>query len=45
MTGLSGCFRDIVIKYNDARGPTKGGIRYHPDMTAEEVRALAALMT
>ncbi len=38
-------FRGYRIKYNDARGPTKGGIRYHPEMTAEEVRALAALMT
>src|SRR5512136_101084 len=38
-------FPGYRIKYNDARGPTKGGIRYHPDMTAEEVRALAALMT
>ena len=38
-------FPGYRIKYNDARGPTKGGIRYHPDMTAEEIRALAALMT
>jgi glutamate dehydrogenase (NAD(P)+) len=38
-------FPGYRIKYNDARGPTKGGIRYHPDVTAEEVRALAALMT
>jgi len=38
-------FPGYRIQYNDARGPTKGGIRYHPDMTVEEVRALAALMT
>jgi glutamate dehydrogenase (NAD(P)+) len=38
-------FPGYRIKYNDARGPTKGGMRYHPDMTAEEIRALAALMT
>ncbi|MBN2518586.1 MAG: Glu/Leu/Phe/Val dehydrogenase [Candidatus Altiarchaeota archaeon] len=31
--------------YNDARGPGKGGIRYHPKVTREEVIALAALMT
>jgi glutamate dehydrogenase (NAD(P)+) len=38
-------FPGYRIQYNDARGPTKGGIRYHPDVTVEEVRALAALMT
>jgi len=38
-------FPGCRIQYNDARGPTKGGIRYHPDVTVEEVRALAALMT
>ncbi len=31
--------------HNDARGPGKGGIRYHPDVTADEVRALASWMT
>ncbi|MGI0132217.1 MAG: Glu/Leu/Phe/Val family dehydrogenase [Thermoplasmata archaeon] len=33
------------VQYNMARGPTKGGIRYHPDVTLDEVRALAAWMT
>lgn len=33
------------VQYNDARGPTKGGIRYHPDVSADNMRALAALMT
>ena len=31
--------------HNTARGPGKGGIRYHPDVTADEVRALASWMT
>jgi glutamate dehydrogenase (NAD(P)+) len=33
------------VQYNMARGPTKGGIRYHPNVTLDEVRALAAWMT
>jgi len=33
------------VQYNDARGPFKGGIRYYPDMTLDEVKTLAALMT
>jgi glutamate dehydrogenase/leucine dehydrogenase len=33
------------VQYNMARGPTKGGIRYHPQFTLDEVRALAAWMT
>jgi glutamate dehydrogenase (NAD(P)+) len=31
--------------HNRVRGPAKGGIRYHPDVTADEVRALASWMT
>jgi glutamate dehydrogenase (NAD(P)+) len=31
--------------HNRARGPSKGGIRYHPGVTADEVRALASWMT
>jgi glutamate dehydrogenase (NAD(P)+) len=33
------------IQHNGARGPYKGGIRYHPDADIDEVRALASLMT
>lgn len=32
-------------QYNDARGPFKGGIRFHPNVTADEVKALSAWMT
>ncbi len=38
-------FQGFRVQYNDARGPTKGGIRYHPDETIDTVRALAAWMT
>lgn len=33
------------VQYNDARGPTKGGLRFHPDETMDTVKALAAWMT
>lgn len=33
------------VQHNDARGPFKGGLRYHPDVDLDEVRALASLMT
>ncbi|MEM1524694.1 MAG: Glu/Leu/Phe/Val dehydrogenase [Nitrososphaerales archaeon] len=33
------------VQHNSARGPYKGGIRYHPDVTLEEVKALAMWMT
>ena len=38
-------FRGYRIQHNGARGPYKGGIRYHPQADLDEVRALAALMT
>lgn len=33
------------VQHNNARGPMKGGIRYHPEVDLGEVRSLAALMT
>lgn len=38
-------FEGYRVQYNDARGPAKGGIRFHPDETIDTVRALAAWMT
>ncbi|MEY2437744.1 MAG: glutamate dehydrogenase [Acidimicrobiaceae bacterium] len=37
--------RGYRVQHNGARGPYKGGIRYHPSADLEEVRALASLMT
>ncbi len=38
-------FEGFRVQHNDARGPTKGGIRFHPEETIDTIRALAALMT
>jgi glutamate dehydrogenase/leucine dehydrogenase len=38
-------FTGYRVQYNDALGPTKGGIRYHPELTLDEVVALSAWMT
>jgi len=38
-------FRGYRVTHNVSRGPSKGGIRYHPDVTADEVKALAMWMT
>jgi len=40
-----GIFTGCRVQHNDARGPFKGGIRYHPNVTLEEVTALAMWMT
>ena len=38
-------FKGYRVQHNGARGPYKGGLRYHPDVDLDEVRALAMLMT
>ncbi|MBD0339077.1 MAG: Glu/Leu/Phe/Val dehydrogenase [Thermoleophilia bacterium] len=38
-------FEGYRVTHNIARGPSKGGIRYHPDVTLDEVRSLAMWMT
>ena len=43
--GSTRYFRAYRCRYNDALGPTKGGIRFHPGVTLEEVQALALWMT
>lgn len=42
--GSSTTFPAFRVQYNNARGPYKGGIRFHPEADEEEVKALAALM-
>lgn len=43
--GSTKVFTGFRVQYNDARGPTKGGIRFHPAETIDTVKALAAWMT
>lgn len=43
--GTTKIFQGFRVQYNDARGPTKGGLRFHPSETIDTVRALAAWMT
>ena len=38
-------FTGYRVQHNDALGPFKGGMRYHPSVNIDEVRALAAWMT
>jgi glutamate dehydrogenase (NAD(P)+) len=43
--GRTQVFRGFRVQHNDARGPSKGGIRFHPQETQDTVRALAMWMT
>jgi glutamate dehydrogenase (NAD(P)+) len=43
--GSTRVFHGYRIQYNFARGPAKGGIRFHPDETVDTIRALACWMT
>lgn len=43
--GTTHVFTGYRIQHSTSRGPAKGGIRFHPDVNADEVRALAAWMT
>jgi glutamate dehydrogenase (NAD(P)+) len=44
-SGHTRIFKGYRVQYNNARGPTKGGLRWHPEETIDTVRALAAWMT
>ncbi len=44
-SGETKVFTGFRVQYNDARGPTKGGIRFHPQENIDTVKALAAWMT
>ncbi len=43
--GTKKVFRGFRVQHNDARGPAKGGIRFHPQETIDTVRALSMWMT
>lgn len=43
--GSVGVFEGYRVTHNIARGPSKGGIRYHPNVTRDEIKALAVWMT
>jgi len=38
-------FQGYRVRYDDTRGPGKGGVRYHPHVTMDEVQSLAFWMT
>ncbi len=44
-SGETHVFTGYRVQYSDARGPSKGGIRYHPNVSLDEVKALACWMT
>jgi glutamate dehydrogenase (NAD(P)+) len=43
--GSTHAFQGFRITHNNARGPSKGGIRYHPGVTRDEIKAFAMTMT
>jgi len=43
--GQTKVFTGFRVQHNVARGPAKGGLRYHPNVTLDEIKALAAWMT
>ena len=43
--GSAEIYRAVRVQHNNARGPFKGGVRFHPSSTADETRALAMWMT
>jgi glutamate dehydrogenase (NAD(P)+) len=43
--GKIATYHGYRVQHNNARGPMKGGLRYHPDVDLDEARALASLMT
>ena len=44
-SGKIGNFIGYRVQHDDARGPFKGGLRYHPHVDQDEARSLASLMT
>ncbi len=44
-SGDLGCFTGFRVQHNNARGPFKGGLRYHPTLDEDHAMALASLMT
>lgn len=43
--GTTKVFKGYRSAHNNAMGPTKGGLRFHPDVTRDEVKALSIWMT
>ena len=43
--GEPGHFAAYRVQHDDSRGPFKGGLRYHPSLDGDEIRALASIMT
>lgn len=43
--GETKIFKSYRSQHNDALGPTKGGLRFHPNLDSKDIKALSALMT